>query len=254
MKVLAITQARMGSSRLPGKILKQVEGKTLLEIHIARILLSEKIDKLIVATTTNESDLVIVEVLSKLGVDCYRGSESDVLDRFYKAAEPETPDYVVRFTSDCPLLDPHLIDAVIVRCVNGEYDYTSNARIPTYPDGLDVEVFTFAALKKSWVEAKSLVAREHVTPYMWENSTLQGKSMFTSCSFENDIDLSHHRITVDTPEDLIVIETLIKKLGVDRKWMDYVNYLEQNREVFKINSHLIRNKLSHTPLGDNNNG
>ena len=166
MKILAITQARYGSTRLPAKILKKVNGMTLLEIHLRRILQSKLISKLKVATTNEEGAGYIVAVADKLGVECYKGSVDDVLERFYKAAEPECPDYVVRLTSDCPLIDPAVIDAVIQKCLESGCDYVSNVLEPTFPDGIDTEVFRFPALKRAYEEATLKSEREHVTPYL----------------------------------------------------------------------------------------
>ena len=136
MKVLAITQARYGSTRLPAKILKEVNGVTLLEIHLRRILQSKMITKLKVATTDEEGSKYIIDICNKVGVEYHQGSVDDVLDRFYQTAKPENPDYVVRVTSDCPLIDPAIIDQVIKTCIDGDYDYASNTLIPTYPDGM----------------------------------------------------------------------------------------------------------------------
>ena len=137
MKILAITQARYGSTRLPAKILKEVNGVTLLEIHLRRILQSKMITKLKVATTDEEGSKYIIDICNKVGVEYHQGSVDDVLDRFYQTALPEKPDYVVRVTSDCPLIDPAIIDQIIKTCIDGGYDYASNTLIPTYPDGME---------------------------------------------------------------------------------------------------------------------
>src|SRR5690242_17368237 len=140
MKVLAITQARTGSTRLPGKVLKEIAGKTLLEIHLERILHSKLIDKLVVATTLEKEDDEIVKVAERANVSHYRGSLENVLDRFYQAAKIYQPEWVVRLTSDCPLIDANLIDQVIVFAMNNDVDYCSNTLVPTFPDGIDIEV------------------------------------------------------------------------------------------------------------------
>lgn len=242
MKVLAITQARYGSTRLPAKILKEVGGVTLLEIHLRRILQSGMISKLKVATTDEDGSKYIIDICDKVGVEYYQGSVNDVLDRFYHTASPERPDYVVRVTSDCPLIDPEIIDLVIKTCVDGGFDYASNTLIPTYPDGMDVEVFTFAALEKAWKEANLLSEHEHVTPYIKKNSTVMGGTLFKSYNVVNGVDLSELRITVDEQRDFDVVKALIEEVGVDKHCADYVAYLDAHKEVKDINSSILRNE------------
>ncbi len=242
MKILAITQARYGSSRLPGKILKEINAQSLLEIHLNRIKQSKLISKLKVATT-NELDADKIElVCKKINVEVYKGSLDDVLERFYFTAKPENPDWIVRLTSDCPLIDPMVIDSVIQFAIDSNCDYASNTLNPTYPDGIDVEVFKFTALEKAFDEAFLKSDREHVTPYVWRNSTVKGGSIFKSMSFENKVDLSSVRLTVDKLEDFLVIEALVKALGVDKSWDVYTEYLKNHKEIEKINSHFIRNE------------
>lgn len=242
MKILAITQARTGSTRLPGKVLKIIGEKTLLEIHLSRALKSKLINKLIVATTIDTADDMIVLEASKLGVESFCGSIEDVLERFYLAALPEKPDYVVRLTSDCPLIDAKEIDRVIEGCVSGQYDYSSNVLEPTLPDGMDVEIFKFTALKKAYQEATLKSDREHVTPYIWRNSSVKGGNIFRSFSIKNKDDYSKYRLTVDTQEDFNLIENLVNSLGLDRSWRDYVIYLNQHQELIQINSKYERNE------------
>ena len=175
MKVLAITQARYGSTRLPAKILKTVNDRTLLEIHLLRLLQSKNITKLKVATTTEPGAVYIVDIAKKMNI-VYQGSINDVLDRFYHAALPEDPDYIVRITSDCPLIDPLIVDRVIELAINGNFDYVS-ADTKSFPDGMDVEVFKFSALLKAYDEATMQSEREHVTSYIWKNGTVKGGSL-----------------------------------------------------------------------------
>ena len=242
MIVLAITQARYGSTRLPAKILKEVNGMTLLEIHLRRILQSKMITKLKVATTDEEGSMFIIDVCNKVGVDYHQGSVDDVLDRFYQSALPEKPDYVVRVTSDCPLIDPDIIDQTIRTCIEGGYDYASNTLIPTYPDGMDVEVFKFIALERAWKDAKLLSEHEHVTPYIKNNSSVMGGTIFKSFNVENEVDLSALRITVDEQRDFEVIKALIECVGIDKHCADYVAYLDAHKDVKDINSSIMRNE------------
>ncbi len=242
MKILAITQARVGSTRLPEKVLKTIGGKTLLRIHLERILKSEHISKLKVATTKEAGSEVIVTIAAALGIESFRGPADDVLARFYLCALSENPDYIVRLTADCPLIDPQEMDNVIDACVSGDYDYASNTLEPTFPDGMDVEVFKFSALKKAYEEATLKSDREHVAPYIWRNSSAKGGNLFRSTSVKSDKDFSKYRLTVDTQEDFDLIENVILHVGLDKGWLDYVSYLNENPNVMKINAHYERNE------------
>ena len=209
MMIVAIIQARMGSSRLPGKVLKEICGKTLLEHEINRVRQAKRIDGIIVATT-NPLDDAIEELCRKIDTTCYRGAENDVLDRYYHAAESVNlgeKDGIVRLTADCPLIDPVIIDEMIELFLRSGADYASNANPPTFPDGLDAEVFTFTALKRCFAEARLLSEREHVTPYIRNNPHL-----FKQVNLEGKRDLSGLRWTVDEEEDLEVIKTVYENL------------------------------------------
>ena len=242
MKILAITQARYGSTRLPGKILKTIGEKTLLEIHLARILQAKNITGLKIATTTEDGAEKIIEIGNKSGIKSFQGSVDNVLERFYKTALPENPDYVVRLTSDCPLIDPEIIDLVINDCIKNNVDYCSNTIIPTFPDGLDVEVFRFSALEKAYNEAHLKSDKEHVTPYIWRNSNLKGGNIFTSFNVEFSSDYSDLRMTVDTDKDFRLIEQLVEMLGTDKPWLSYVDFLIQHSEIRMTNSEYLRNE------------
>ncbi len=242
MKILAITQARIGSTRLPEKILKTVKGETLLEIHLKRVLQSKLISKLKVATTLEPDADKIVALANRFDIDVFKGSVNNVLERFYQTAKPENPDWVVRLTSDCPLIDPVEIDKVIQHALDNDLDYVSNALEPTYPDGMDTEVFKFAALERAYREAKATSELEHVTPYIWKNSTFKGGNLFTSGCVMNEKDYSGLRLTVDTLEDFLVIEKLINILGTDKTWMDYAKTLEQHPEIQELNKQFKRNE------------
>ena len=242
MNVLAITQARIGSTRLPKKILKSINGVSLLEMHLKRIKQSKLISKVKVATTAETDSNKIVNVCHKLGIEVHKGSLNNVLDRFYETALPEKPDWVVRLTSDCPLIDSIEIDKVIQFAIEKDLDYASNTLTPTFPDGIDVEVFKFSALEKAWKEAKITSELEHVTPYIWKNSTYKGGNLFKSDCVMNSNDYSAIRLTVDNIEDFQVIEALVKSIGYNKPWMEYVELLEKQPEIRKINKHLSRNE------------
>lgn len=241
MKVLAITQARYGSTRLPAKILKTVNGMTLLEIHLRRLLQSKRITKLKIATTDEEGSKYIIEVANKVGVDYCQGSVDDVLSRFVKTAEGENPDYIVRITSDCPLIDPNYIDQAIDLCISGDYDYVSIDG-KSFPDGMDCEVFKYSSLLKADKEASLQSEREHVTPYIWKNGTVRGGSIFKSGKVYHQEDWSKYRITVDTPEDFGLVQNLIQSLGIDKTCEEYVTYLQQHPEIMELNSMYERNE------------
>lgn len=238
MKILAITQARYGSTRLPAKILKKVGDKTLLEIHLGRILQSKRIDALKIATTAEEGSKYIIEVADKIGVAYWQGSVDDVLTRFYDTAAPEHPDWVVRLTSDCPLIDPFVIDDAIKFAIEGDYDYVKTDP-GSFPDGLDTEVFKFSALEKAYKEADLTSEREHVTPYIWKNASAEGGLKFRSAYLQNkegEFPAQDWRITIDEQEDFEVLRTLIEDLGTDKSWKTYVDYLVSHKEIYAINS------------------
>lgn len=166
VNILAIVQARMGSTRLPGKALKKVNGKPLIEILLYRLSLAKKIDKIILATSENSENDELANLVEKLEYEVYRGSEDDVLDRYYRAAKKYQPTSIVRITGDCPIIDPELVDEVIDLYHNKNVDYASNTEPPTFPDGLDTEVFSFAALETAHQQATNSFDREHVTPFI----------------------------------------------------------------------------------------
>ncbi len=242
MKIIAITQARVGSGRLHAKVLKTINGKSLLQSHIERAGKSTLIQKLIVATTVEPDAIKICDLCDELGVPYYRGSVDNVLDRFYQIGRAEKPDYIVRITSDCPLIDPRVIDAVIEPCVKGGYDYASNTIKPTFPDGIDVEVFSFRALEAAWKEAALPSEREHVTPYIWKNAFHNGGNLFNSYSLELEEDYSSYRLTVDEPKDFELIKILFENLGDAQQWKEYVDFIKSHDELFDINSSIGRNE------------
>ena len=242
MKISAITQARAGSTRLPGKILKTIGHQTLLEIHIERILKSETISQLIVATTVQPDDKQIFDLVSDMGIRAFRGSENDVLDRFYQAVKEEGADYIVRLTSDCPLIDAKLIDKVVRYTIENDLDYCTNTLLTKYPDGQDVEVFKFSALEAAWKHGKLKSEREHVTPYIRNNSTFCGGTLFKSSNFEEGFDYGDLRMTVDEAQDFTVIQNLINLLGTHRNWQDYAVYMNTHPEISNINACIIRNE------------
>jgi spore coat polysaccharide biosynthesis protein SpsF len=234
--IIAIIQARMGSSRLPNKSLMDIDGKTALEFMIDRVRKSDLIDDIVIATTINQKDDVIANLCINNQINCYRGSENDVLDRYYQSAKKYEATIVVRLTSDCPLIDPDLIDETINIFINKKVDYASNAVPPDkkkYPDGSDVEVFSFDALQRSWVETTDLKDREHVTFYMWDK-----RDNFNTIMLDNEHDWGRYRITVDYIEDLELVRKIVKKLNdnnLDGSTKEIIEIIESEK-LFMINS------------------
>ncbi|KKB79407.1 glutamate-1-semialdehyde aminotransferase [Devosia limi DSM 17137] len=238
MKTVAIVQARMGSTRLPGKVMLDIAGVPMIELLLRRLQRARMVDGIIVATSTAAADDRLAEHVAALGVEVYRGSEQDVLDRYYRAAQQASADVVVRVTGDCPFLDPVLVDDVITLRQARSVDYASNITPPTYPDGLDTEVFTFAALERSWNEARDPYQREHVTPY------LRQAEVFTREGQASETDYSGLRWTVDEASDLRVARAVADHFvgRADFGWRDILGLAEAQPELFGANAHLLRNE------------
>ena len=196
---------------------------------------------IIVATTVNEEDNVIFDKAIECGYSASRGSESDVLDRFYQAVKDKSADWIVRVTSDCPLIDPELVDDVIRFAQDNNTDYCSNGFVENYPDGQDVEVFKFSALKLAWENALLKSEREHVTPYIRNNSDFNNGNLFKAMNFPSDSDFSKIRMTVDEQRDFDLMEILIHQLGTDKTWLTYTNFIIEN-DLTKVNGQIIRNE------------
>ena len=238
MKTVIIVQARMTSTRLPGKVLKQVLGKPLLEYQIERLQRVKLANEIVIATTTNETDEPIVELCNRLAVAYFRGSEDDVLSRYYGAATAHKADLVVRVTSDCPLIDPQVIDTVIDYCLQNQshYDYVSNSLERTYPRGMDTEVFSFSTLQQAFGEATAQPDREHVTPFIYRQPARYrlGHVIYSE-------DCSHHRWTVDTPEDFELIQKIIEAVYPNQPNFtleDCLRLLQEQPAWYLINSHI----------------
>lgn len=240
MNIIAVTQARIGSTRLPAKVLREVGGISILQIHLERLKKSRKIQRIIVATTNEPEAIRICDIAQNLSLSFYRGSLDDVLDRFYQAVKELNPDWVVRVTSDCPLLDHQLIDDIVAFALENDADYVSNTIVERYPDGQDIEIFKLGALEKAWREAVLKSDREHVTPFIKRNSNLQDGSMFKAINFPTAKDFSKIRMTLDEEKDFTLIKTLIDNLGTDKSWLEYTNYIINNH-LNDINSEIVRN-------------
>lgn len=237
--IVAILQARTSSTRLPGKVLKPILGLPLLLQQINRIKRANKIDQLVVATSTDASDDTLAALCQEHDIACFRGSLSDVLSRFFHAAKAHHATQIVRLTGDCPLLDPAIVDEVIDYHLTGQFDYTNNTKIPSFPDGLDVEIMTMAALEKTFHDAKLPSEREHVTPFIYNQPAL-----FKLGLVQYHANLSHLRWTVDNAEDFELVQGLYQALYPTNPHFnmdDVLNYLEQHPYLKTINSHHKRN-------------
>jgi len=244
-KVIAIVQARMGSTRLPGKVLKKINGKALVEFLFQRLSQSKKIDKIILATPISSENDVLANIIEKLGYDVFRGSENDVLGRYYEAAKKYKAESVVRVTGDCPIIDPALVDEVISIYEQEKVDYVSNTNPPTYPDGLDTEVFSFEALKIAHDQAKKPFDREHVTPFIKTHHRFSRKNL------TNKMDHSDERWTVDDPEDFTVIENILNHFrpNLDFSWEDVLKLKHSNPDYFTANQEINRNEGANMGIG-----
>lgn len=240
MRTVAIIQARWASTRLPGKCMLQIYHKPLLEHIIDRLRYSKRLDGICVATTTSDTDDVIAELAGKLGIQLYRGSENDVLDRYYQAAKLVDADIICRVTSDDPFKDPKVLDQFIDDFNSGDYDYISNTIVPTYPEGIDIEVFRFSALERAWKEAALPSEHEHVTPYIWKNS--DKFRLYNEVWKDN---LSKLRWTVDKPEDWVFAQQVYERLykpGDIFLMEDILKLLKKESWLSTINNHTIRNE------------
>jgi spore coat polysaccharide biosynthesis protein SpsF len=235
MKTVAIIQARMGSTRLPGKVLKNLDGETVLARVVNRVRGARLIDELLIATTDRPADDAIVAECRKCSVPVSRGDQDDVLDRYFRAAQLTKAEIVVRITSDCPLIDPEITDKTIAAFLEARPDYASNTLVRTYPRGLDTEVMSVNALARAWQEARKPYEREHVTPYIYEHP-----AEFRILSVTGDADYRAHRWTVDTPEDLEFVRAIYARFkgNATFSWRDVLGLLDREPELRGINQHV----------------
>jgi spore coat polysaccharide biosynthesis protein SpsF len=240
MKVVAIVQARMASTRLPGKVLLDLAGRTMLARVVRRVRRAAGIDEAVVATTEALGDEAIVEECRRLEVACFRGSEPDVLDRYHGAAAAHQAEVVVRITADCPLIDPGETGRVIREFLGGQPDYASNILRRTYPRGLDTEAISAATLARAWREANEPYQRTHVTPYIYQHP-----QRFRMLSVTGEEDLSAHRWTVDSPDDLELARAIYLRMsGEDTfSWRDLLRLLEDQPWLGELNRHVRQKQL-----------
>ena len=240
MRIEIYIQARMGSKRLPGKVMMKVLGQPLLGYLLDRLSSVRQADAVVVLTTTNALDDMIVDFCKERGVPCYRGPEDDVLTRYAQVAIARGPDAIVRVTADCPLIDPDEVDRVIetFRGVQPPYDYVSNCLERTYPRGLDTEIFSSGALGCAFLEGKSPFEREHVTPFIYQHPERFRLGNVLSPDY-----LANHRWTVDTAEDFALIREILERLYPvcpDFRTKDVVKLLERHPELIRINAHVLQ--------------
>lgn len=245
MRVIAIVQARMGSTRFPGKVMKSIINKPVIELLLKRLALSNEINQIVVATSIDPNNKDLKNHVTSLGFECFAGSEEDVLDRFYEAAKITNADIIVRITGDCPLIDPDIVDSIIKKYKNSNSEYVSNVNPPTFPDGLDVEVFAFSALEIAQKEATSSYDREHVTPF------IRNSGLFQISNYENESDLSSLRWTLDELEDLVVIDSVFNhfKPNINFTWLDVLSLYQNSPDLFSINKKYSRNEGSSMGTG-----
>lgn len=240
LKIVGIVQARMGSERLPGKVLTDLGGSTVLERCLNRATRSHHLSELLVATTKLPEDDAIEKAAYQHGLACYRGSAQDLLDRYYQAACQHGADVIVRLTADNPLIDPEVIDMVIVRYLDGDVDYVCNRQPRTFPLGLDVEVFSMQALQTAWSRDTRPDWREHVTPYIIFHDQL-----FQRAVVRSNEDYSYLRWTVDTAEDLDLCREIYAAFPDDRfGWHEALALVQSRPELVRLNSHVCQRKVS----------
>lgn len=238
VKVVAVVQARMGSTRFPNKVMRALGKSTMVGQLLSRLALTEEVDQIVLATSDHARNAPLVEHVRALEFGVYQGSENDVLDRYYHAAAKAAADVVVRVTGDCPLVDPSLVDDLVRSFKRGGFDYICNTDPPTYPDGLDVEVFSFKALERAWQETMRPYDREHVTPYIRESGSFAKQNKAYSQ------DLSQLRWTVDEPEDFQVVEAVFAHFHprTDFSWLEVLELQQARPELFSANRQLFRNE------------
>lgn len=234
-----IIQARTGSFRLPGKVLMKLDNElTVLEYVVNQLSFCKLIDKIIIATTNFEEDDSIEQLAKKLQIEYFRGNSEDVLDRYYNCAKKFGVDNILRITSDCPLIDPEIVDKVIEKYLSKEYDYVSNTGVRTFPIGTDAEIFSFNLLKKSWEDASLPSEREHVTPYI-RNKKIECRVG----NLENTTKQDHFRLTLDRIEDFKLIQKIVKKISKRPILIkDVLDLLSKHPELIKINENIPQNE------------
>lgn len=238
--IVAIVQARMTSTRLPNKVLMDLGNRTVLGQVLNQLSFSKFLNNVVLATSNDESDDKLENWAIENNISYFRGDLNNVLKRFYDTAKSFHADVIIRITADCPLIDPEIVDAVIKEFLDGNYDYYSNANPPTFPDGLDTEVFTFKALEESFLNAELKSEIEHVTPYIRNHPEL-----FKIGNYLSNVNYENLRWTIDNQEDYDFLKNIFINLNNENSfisWKKVIEFLSKNEEIQKINSHLQRNE------------
>lgn len=238
-KITVMIQARTGSSRLPGKVLSKIQNQNMIWHVINRVKKIKSVQQIALITTTKDSDQILLDIAKKENIIGFGGDEYNVLDRHYQCALKISADPIIRITSDCPVIDPTLVEEMLQFFLTHNYDYVSNIHPPTFPDGLDVEIFSFETLQKTCLNAKLKSEMEHVTPYIEKHPEI-----FNIFNFENQEDLSNIRLTVDQNEDLELIRSLYSTFSPKNDFgLDEIKELFiKNPNLFRINSKYRRNE------------
>ena len=237
IKIVAIIQARMSSSRLPGKVMAEINGKPMLYHVVKRVQGAKMINLAAIATSDHRDDDILESFCKEKGITCFRGSLDDVLDRYYQAAKYFHAQVIIRLTADCPLLDRDIIENVVRKFFEGSFDYVSNVMESTYPDGLDTEVFSLEALKRAWQEARLKSEREHVTPYIRNHP-----EFFRLANVSHRENISHMRWTVDEPRDLDFVRSVYDQLkGSYFGMQEILNLLKLHPELSSKNAGIESN-------------
>tara|TARA_B100000886_G_C20422202_1_gene492155 strand:- start:1153 stop:1860 length:708 start_codon:yes stop_codon:yes gene_type:complete len=234
MNFLAIVQARMGSTRLPGKVMKEIMGVPSIKYLLDRLSRSTKLNEIIVATSSEKANRPLIEYLEEIGYKVFVGSEDNVLERYYLASANYKNHNIIRITGDCPLVDPLLLDKMIDHYVANDADYLSNIWPRSFPKGLDIEIFSYHSLNRAYHETSDKYDLEHVTPYIRES----GK--FNVANYLNKNDYSNQRWTVDWPEDFELIKEIFEYFTPEIffSWEEIISLYQDKPEIFKINKHL----------------
>lgn len=236
MRTIAIVQARMGSLRLPGKVMSLIESQTAIQRLLSRLAMSKSLDQIVLATTQLPADDKLADHVSSLGVNVFRGDNQDVLQRYLDAASEHKADLVVRVTGDCPVIDPSIVDKVVQLAESSQADYCSNVEPPSFPIGLDVEVFPLTSLLWADKNCNLIADREHVTTALRKSPSVTRKNLSSA------EDYSSERWTLDTREDLEVINNIFREFSGsnDFSWLEVIGLLEEKPELFSANRHLVR--------------
>jgi spore coat polysaccharide biosynthesis protein SpsF len=235
VKIIGVTQARVGSTRLPNKILLKINDVSILEYHLLRITKSKFVNNWIIATTHEDGVESILSIANKLKIKYFQGDTNNVLNRFFQAVKNEAPDFVVRVTSDCPLIDPTLIDEVVSYAIHNDFDYCSTS--DNFPDGFDVEIFRFKELVIANENAILNSDKEHVTPFIKK----QARESKRYGTYSNSLDFHNIRLTIDELSDFDAVSLLINNLGPNQTWEDYTKFVTNNLDLFP-NQSIIRNQ------------